>query len=170
MPVFIHRDIVEVEQVAAWIVAATVPDTGIALHRSVWSGQGRRPVRAAIVRVRDPAVPRSLEVDVLMITRRLRAEENDRRSFRIAGNCRNESRIVDSPALAYIERLGPVLTTVFAYCHKHVGIDRITTGYGARIGKVHGVIAGNTYGWIHAARARQAVGNSAHSPRHARIG
>ena len=87
MSCFIHRDVIEVEQVAARIAAALIPDASVALDWAVGRGERSHPSRAAIIRMRDPTVPGSLEVDILMVAARCGAKEHNRGAPRIAGDC-----------------------------------------------------------------------------------
>ena len=87
MSCFIHRDVIEVEQVAARIAAALIPDASVALDGAVGRGERSRPSRAAIIRMRDPTVPSSLEVDILMVAGCCGAKEHNRGTSRITGDC-----------------------------------------------------------------------------------
>ena len=103
MSLLVHRNIVKVEQVATRIVAAAIPNAGVALHWSIRSRQRSGPCRAAIVGVRDPTVPGPFEVNVLVIAFGGGAEEDDCGPVRISGHRGWESSIVDSPATPNIE-------------------------------------------------------------------
>src|SRR2546423_5907736 len=73
----VHRNIVKVEQVATRIVAAAIPNAGVALHWSIRSRQRSGPCRATIVGVGDPTVPGPFEVNVLVIAFGGGTEEDD---------------------------------------------------------------------------------------------
>src|SRR2546429_8747279 len=93
MSCFIHRDVIEVEQVAARIAAALIPDASVALDRAVGRGERSRPGRAASIRIRAPTGPSSLEVDILMVAARCGAKVPDRGAPSSTRDCRHNSAI-----------------------------------------------------------------------------
>ena len=72
----IHCRIGEIEQVSAWIIAATIPDAGIPLHRSSRCSIDGSPGLTAVVGVSDESVPRAGEVGCLVIARCGRPKES----------------------------------------------------------------------------------------------
>src|SRR5439155_21892226 len=73
-PELINRNVVEVEQVAAGIAPALVPDAAT-LYRVCGSGVGSGPGSAAIVSKGDQRVPNTGEISRLSIGSRLCAQE-----------------------------------------------------------------------------------------------
>src|SRR5262249_19259491 len=60
-PELVHRNVIEVEQVAAWVAAALIPYTA-ALHRVRRSRVDRGPSTAAVIREGDIEVPNAREI------------------------------------------------------------------------------------------------------------
>ena len=112
----------EIQQVAAWIVAAFVPDAGFSLYWSVRCGIHGRPGLAAVVCVRDVSIPRAFEIRCLVIATRARAEESNGSALGIAGYCRGEYCILHSHADAYIHGRVPCSTAVAAHCYVNMVI------------------------------------------------
>src|SRR5213078_2084825 len=116
---------------------AAIPNARVPLHRAVRCRESGRPRRAAVVRVRDEAVPRAFEIYILMIAASSRAEEHDRRTISIA-RCRGrEGRVVDAPTYANVNRLLPVIAAVMAGRYEDVCVVRVAAGDCARVGEVN---------------------------------
>src|SRR5207248_11142012 len=97
----------EVEQVAARIVSAAIPNARLALHWPVRRCVHRRPRLAAVVCMRDKAVPRSLKGRGLVIAACGCAYEANRGAIRITSDCGSKHGILDANARANIDRRAP---------------------------------------------------------------
>src|SRR5206468_713838 len=76
----VDSNVVEVEQIAARIAAALIPDAA-ALHRIGRRRIGGRPALSAVIGERDIQVPDAEEFRRLRVARRLRAEKGVRRAI-----------------------------------------------------------------------------------------
>lgn len=100
----VHGDVVEVQQVAAWIASPLVPDAA-ALYGVGWSCINSGPSVAGIVGESYVQVPDSLEVGRLRVTGSLRAQESKGCAIVVAGDHFRKFRILDSKRSSGILRL-----------------------------------------------------------------
>src|SRR5207237_6565181 len=96
----------EVEQVAALVRAAAVPDAA-ALHGVGGRCVDSRPGLAGVVGGRDVQVPDAAEVARLVVAGRGGAEKGERGAVVVPGDHFGELRVLDPEGRAGVEGLGP---------------------------------------------------------------
>src|SRR3954464_630246 len=107
----VNRDVVEVEQIAAWIVSAAVPDAA-ALNRIVRRCIRGRPGLPAVIRERDVEMPGADEVGCLRVPLCRCSEECERRTAVVAGDDLCELGVLNAKRRSRIRRLGPVSSAI----------------------------------------------------------
>src|SRR5207248_3214992 len=110
-PELINSNVIEVEQVAAGIAPALVPDA-TTLHRVCRSGVGSGPGSAAVVSERDQQVPNTGEISRLSIAGRLCAQESKGGAAVVACNYFGKLGILNSERSTGIFGFRPVNASV----------------------------------------------------------
>src|ERR1700676_2234129 len=107
----VHRNVIEVQQIAARIAAATIPDA-TALHRIGRRSIHGRPGAAGIVGKGDVQMPDPEKVGGLCVTSRLRSQESEGGAVVIAGDDFGEFGVLYTKRRARILGFRPVLPAI----------------------------------------------------------
>src|SRR6266850_659269 len=143
-PKFVHRDVVEIEQVSARVTAALVPNAAT-LHEVGWCRVRGRPCTATVVGERDVQMPDAGKISRLRIACGWRSQKRESRAIVIAGDYFGELRVLNPKRRPRVFGLRPVQSAVL-----RSGDFRVAVA--VDVSEVYGVITARSHRGI-AARA-----------------
>src|SRR6266404_5619428 len=153
---FVHRDVVEVEQIAARIAAAAVPDA-TALHGIGGRGVDGGPNAAGVIGEGDVEMPDAEEVGGLRVAGGLRAEEGEGGAVVVAGHYLGELCVLYAEGSAGVFGFQPMQSAVR-------GCSDFGVPVGIYVAEINGVVRARRDGRIAAGADALGIGNRAHRP------
>src|SRR5258708_8729115 len=153
---FVHRDVVEVEQIAARIAAAAVPYAAT-LHGIGGRGVDSGPNAAGVVGEGDVEMPEGEEVGGLRVAGGLRAEEGEGGAVVVAGHYLGELRVLYAEGSAGVFGFQPMQSAVR-------GCSDFGVPVGIYVAQINGVVRARRDGRIAAGADALGIGNRAHRP------
>src|SRR5258708_422790 len=167
----VHRNLVEVEQVAIVMAAALLPDTSHTLNGIIRRGIYGRPGRTAVIGRGYEHIPLARKTIGLIVTVYVRAKKTYRCTARAAANRLDFHSVLHAVKCAKVEIIGPSHTVIVTDLYVSMTLGRIARRdrLVVHVGVVNCAIRVDGDRRIGAFRLRDAAVNDELLPGHARI-